>query len=162
MSPRDTTTGGVLEAMVVPALVQGGYEVQKQVNVGTRLGGGRHVVDAIAAKNGERFLVSLKWQQTSGTAEEKVPFEILCLADAVRTGEYSEAYLVLGGEGWKRRAYFMSKEMAGLLKDSDKVHVLTLEGFVALANNGGLGLAAAPTREDAEEAASVTEEGAGH
>jgi hypothetical protein len=70
---------------------------------------------------------------------EKVPFEILCLADALRTGEYAEAYLVLGGEGWKRRDYFVSDAMTRQLKDSEKVHVLTLEGFVALANGGRLG-----------------------
>ena len=31
--------------------------------------------------------------QTSGTAESKVPFEILCLADAVRSGDADCAYL---------------------------------------------------------------------
>jgi hypothetical protein len=41
--------------------------------------------------------VSLKWQQVGGTAEQKVPFEVMCLADAVRAGH---AYLVLGGDGW--------------------------------------------------------------
>lgn len=138
MSPRNTTTGHVLEEMVVPALLRGGYEVAKQVNVGTRLGGGKHVVDAVASKAGQRFLVSLKWQQTSGTAEEKVPFEMLCLAEALQTGEYARAYLVLGGEGWKRRDFFVSDVMADLLKSREKVDVLTLEGFVALANGGKL------------------------
>ena len=40
-----------------------------------------------------------------GTAEQKVPFEVVCLADAVVTGAYAKAYLVLEGEGWKLRSF---------------------------------------------------------
>jgi len=46
-------------------------------------------------KDGASVLVSLKWQQTSGTAEQKVPFEVMCLADAVRTKKADRAFLVL-------------------------------------------------------------------
>jgi hypothetical protein len=74
MTPRNTRTGGVLEAMILPALAHGGYEATAQGHVGQRLGTGAHNVDAIAKKNGRKHLVSLKWQQTSGTAEQKVPF----------------------------------------------------------------------------------------
>ena len=38
-SRRDTRTGGVMEAMVLPALERGGYEYFKQVDIGERLGG---------------------------------------------------------------------------------------------------------------------------
>jgi hypothetical protein len=41
-------------------------------------------VDLVAEKAGEECLISMKWQQTSGTAEQKVPFEILCLAETIR------------------------------------------------------------------------------
>src|SRR5712664_2565506 len=107
MSPRDTTTGGVLEAMILPALKRGGYTHQVQQRIGVRFGGGRHVVDVIAANGDARYLVSLKWQQVSGTAEQKVPFEVICLADAVREGGFAKAYLVLGGEGWKLREVYV-------------------------------------------------------
>lgn len=98
MAVRNTSTGGVLEAMIVPALLFGGYEVSKQVQVGCRPGGGVHNVDAIARKDASVILVSLKWQQTSGTAEQKVPFEVMCLADAVKAGHANKAILVLGGD----------------------------------------------------------------
>ena len=56
MSPRNTTTGGVLEAMVLPALQKGGYSCQSQQKIGERFGGGAHFVDVIAVKdNLERF-----------------------------------------------------------------------------------------------------------
>ena len=100
--PRDTRTGGVLEQMILPALRQGGYGHQGQVIVGTRLGGGKHKVDSVVeTPDGRKILVSLKWQQVAGTAEQKVPFEIICLTDAILSsgGAYDKAYLVLGGAG---------------------------------------------------------------
>src|SRR6266851_8814847 len=99
MSPRDTSTGQVLEAMILPALKRGGYSYQTQQRVSDRPGGRRHFVDVIAEKDGKRFLVSLKWQQVSGTAEQKVPFEVISLADAVTKDGFTKPYLVLSGEG---------------------------------------------------------------
>ena len=120
------------------ALERGGYALQKQAIVGTRCGGGVHKVDAIAEKDGQAALVSLKWQQTGGTAEQKVPFEVMCLADAVRAGRAGRAYLVLGGDGWTLRDYYVSGAMAEHLIHAQLVRVVTLEAFVRLANNGQL------------------------
>jgi hypothetical protein len=138
MSPRDTTTGHVLELMIVPALEQGGYEVHQQVLIENRPSGRPHKVDAVATKDNQRFLVSLKWQQVSGTAEQKVPFEAICLADAIRTGHYAKAYLVLGGEGWTLRDYFVGGGLSEHLKNAEAVRIMTLEGFIAIANSGRL------------------------
>ena len=138
MSPRDTATGHVLEMMILPALEQGGYEVAKQVIIEERPGGKVHKVDAVATKDGQKFLISLKWQQVTGTAEQKVPFEVLSLAVALRAGGHAKAYLVLGGEGWTLRDYFTSGGLGTHLKDIDLVHIVTLENFIALANSGRL------------------------
>src|SRR5689334_15972720 len=113
MAPGVTSTGGVLEAMIVPALSHGGYTIQQQHLVGKRIGGRKHVLDVLAVRDGKTIMISLKWQQVSGTAEQKVPFEVICLADAVRTTNASCAYLVLGGDGWTLRDYFTS----GALKE---------------------------------------------
>jgi hypothetical protein len=138
VTPRNTNTGGVLEAMILPALDRGGYAYRKQIRAGQRCGGGIHKVDAVAAKGGETLLVSLKWQQTGGTAEQKVPFEVMCLADAVRAGHGARAYLVLGGDGWTLRDYYTSGALAEHLVHATLVRVVTLEAFVRLANNGEL------------------------
>jgi hypothetical protein len=138
MTPRDTRTGGVLEAMVLPALARGGYTYQAQVKVGKRPGGGTHKVDAVAQKGREKILVSLKWQQVGGTAEQKVPFEVICLAEEVRSGSFQKAYLVLGGDGWTLRDYYVSGALEQHLVHADKVAVMTLERFVAVANKGAL------------------------
>jgi hypothetical protein len=138
MAPRDTSTGSVLEQMVLPALARGGYACRSQVPIGRRPGGGRHVVDAIAEKDGRRWLVSMKWQQTSGTAEQKVPFEVISLAETVITDSYEAAYLVLGGPGWTLRDFYTDGGLEKHLVHADKVRILTLEAFVAKANHGDL------------------------
>ena len=99
---------------------------------------GKHVVDAVAHKDGRHVLISLKWQQVSGTAEQKVPFEVICLLEALRSGTHDQAYLVLGGEGWTLRSFYTSGGLKPFLASSEKVDVITLEGFVARANQGKL------------------------
>src|SRR5437762_3484069 len=134
MVKGDTGTGWVLEQMVVPSLLRGGYVPEPQVDVGQRPGGGRHRVDFVARKDERRVLISLKWQQVAGTAEQKVPFEVLCLADAVRAGGFDRAWLVLGGEGWKLRAFYTGGGLDAHLVHARLVRVVTLESFVAAAN----------------------------
>src|SRR5690242_15633261 len=138
MIGRNTTTGGVLEAMILPALARGGYQFEGQVLLGCRPGGRKHKVDALARKDGQSIVVSLKWQQVSGTAEQKVPFEVICLAEVVSCGACNKAYLVLGGDGWTLREYYVGGGLAEHLVHADKVRIVTLERFVALANRGEL------------------------
>jgi hypothetical protein len=138
MNRRDTGTGGVLESMILPALQRGGYTVETQVLVGTRIGGRKQKVDAVAVQSGRSVLVSLKWQQVGGTAEQKVPFEVICLTEAMRTAAFDAAYLVLGGEGWTLREFYVGGGLDQYLKGADQVRVMTLEGFVARANRGQL------------------------
>lgn len=137
--PRDTTTGAVFEKMVPEALKHGGYAVEKPAKpIGRRLGGGRHFVDLVATKDSQSLLVSLKWQQTSGTAEQKIPFEVMCLADALHSsnGEYDRAYVVLGGDGWTLRDFYVGGGLDRFLKGCEAVKVLSMEVFIAKANKG--------------------------
>ena len=123
MTPRNTRTGGELELMVLPALDQGGYTYKVQVHLGQRFGLGKHIVDAIVEKDGRKFLVSVKWQQVSGTAEQKVPFEVLCLVEAMEAGGYDKAYVVLGGEGWTFRSFYTSGGLKKYLPSADRVEI---------------------------------------
>jgi len=124
--------------MILPALRRGGYTYLAQQLIGMRFGGGKHFVDVVAEKDGQKYLVSLKWQQVSGTAEQKVPFEVICLAEAIRADGFAKAYLVLGGEGWKLRDFYVGGGLKAHLAQADKVDILTLESFVARANQGKL------------------------
>lgn len=141
MTHRDTSTGAVLESMIIPALNRGGYAYTKQVVIGNRLGGGKHKIDILATStDGQQIPVSVKWQQTSGTAEQKVPFEIMCLAGAIYNseGKFTRAYLVLGGEGWSLRDHYLSGKVQQYLKNCEPVRIVSLEGFVAKANRSDL------------------------
>jgi len=141
MTPRDTTTGAVLEQMVIPSLIHGGYSYETQVNIGERLGGGRHVVDVLAEDSaGSKIIISLKWQQVSGTAEQKVPFEAMCLAETVLASDndYEKAYLVLGGGGWRLREFYTGGGLDRHLRHSNLVEIVTLEDFIAKTNQGQL------------------------
>jgi hypothetical protein len=138
---RGTTTGAVMEAMVLPALEQGGYEYFRQVEVGERLGGGKHIVDLVAYNaEGRGYLISLKWQQTSGTAEQKVPYEAMCLIQVALAdpGRYEKAYLVLGGPAWTLRDFYIDGGLQPYLQHQDLLSIVTLEAFVARANRGEL------------------------
>ncbi len=141
MVPRDTSTGYVLEQMIIPSLEHGGYTYEPQYNIGRRLGGGRHVVNVLAKDSeGNKIIISLKWQQVSGTAEQKVPFEAMCLAETILSSQsaYKKAYLVLGGEGWRLRDFYTGGGLDKHLSYSNLVDIVTLEGFIAKANQGEL------------------------
>jgi hypothetical protein len=141
MVPRDTRTGQVLENMIIPALERGGYKWKEQTIIGERLGGHRHKVDVLAFHvGGLEIPISLKWQQTSGTAEQKVPFEVICLVDVIQKsgGRFKKAYLVLGGEGWSLKEFYLKRGLDAYLKNCDLVEISSLESFVAKANQGKL------------------------
>ncbi len=135
---RDTRTGEVLERMILPALDGGGYTYRLGVNIGKRLGQGRHILDVRVRKADKTFLVSLKWQQVSGTAEQKIPFEVISLSEAMQRGDYARAYLVLGGDGWRLREFYTGGGLDKHLTHPELVSIVTLERFVALANQGEL------------------------
>lgn len=137
-SRRDTATGDVLEEMILPALRRGGYSIRPQTDIGTRPGGGRHRVDAIAEKGGVAVPISLKGQEVSGTAEQKVPFGVISLAERVKAGVFGRAYLVLGGPGWTVRDYYTSGALREHLVHADLVRIVALEAFIKLANRGQL------------------------
>ena len=134
--PRNTRTGAVLEQMVLPALEMGGYIIERQVRLTDRLGGGKHYGDIVASKNGERIVISLKWQQSSGTAEQKVPYEFMCLADVLANDStIHKAYIVIGGDGWTKHSFFLNG-LDSWVNTKEFVDVLRLDSFVAKANKG--------------------------
>ncbi|MCA1811504.1 MAG: hypothetical protein LC623_05780 [Halobacteriales archaeon] len=130
----------MLEQMMFPALEQGGYEATGQQVIGLKPHGRKHKVDTIATKNRQSILISQKWQQSGGTAEEKVAFEVICLADAIKksNGKFSKAIVVLGGDGWTLRDWYVNGGLKSHIVDHALVEVLTLEQFVARANKGKL------------------------
>lgn len=108
MASRDTTTGSNYESIVEMCikrscdLNQLGYE--DQVSIGEKPGGGKHRVDweIFNIKNENiRGLISCKYQGTSGTAEEKIAYEVIKLLHAMKNdSRYVKSWIIMGGEGW--------------------------------------------------------------
>jgi len=106
------------------------------------LGGGKHRLDHIAVTPaGERIPISLKWQQTGGTTDEKVPFEVIKLLDLLeQNAEFSRAYVVLGGDGMRKHLenYYTNGSLAKWIAGSDRVKCLTLNQFISACNRKSL------------------------
>ena len=106
--PRNTSSGKYYEETVQRAIERScnknGLTAKRQQKVGASPSGRRHVVDWELVSNSNdqvRGLVSCKFQDTGGTAEEKVPYEVLKLLFAMENdSRYKRAWIVLGGKGW--------------------------------------------------------------
>lgn len=134
-----TSTGKVFEMTARPALELNGYRVAFQKIVGLGVGGGAHREDIIVTKpDGEELLVSMKWQQVSGTAEQKVPYEVIKLIHAVKNSasRFPYAYLVIGGDGWTPSLlkFYLQHGLRDYIRDYDLVRLVSLNDFIARAN----------------------------
>jgi len=63
---------------------------------------------------------------------------ILAEAIAKSEGKFRKAYLVLGGNGWTLRDFYLGDGLKQYLRNCDSVEVAKLENFVAKANQGRL------------------------
>lgn len=131
---RDTHTPGQrFEAQVGSALI--GFQVKRQHVIGKSFGGLRkHKVDFVVTMPDGVVLVSVKWQGTRGTGEEKVPHEVMRLKEAIDLHRARRAYVVLGGEGWTLREYFESTDFA----KPEQIKIMGIEPFTELCNRRAL------------------------
>ncbi len=113
---RDTATGTTYENEIADLLENfTDYQFKTQVNVGLKRNGGKHYIDILLES---KTLLSLKFQRVQGTAEEKVPFEIMKLQQAVEDYGYECAILVLAGldSAWKWKDYYFGEEFQSNMK----------------------------------------------
>lgn len=133
-------SGRILEDLVVPVLTGNGYAVKMRKAIGAGLGGGKHYLDALVTSSGGRTaLVSLKWQQSGGTTDEKVPFEVIKLLHAIEAEPKfatATAYIIVGGDGFRQRllTFYRSAQFREYIRGSERVELLTLNEFIARAN----------------------------
>ena len=140
MRPRDTQNVDLPESSLLAALRRGGYACQTRVKVGVRPGGKEHRVRAVASKGSNRILVSVRRQRVRNSAEQTIPFEVICLAKAVLGGAFSKAYLVLTGDGWALKEFYTDGGLQRHLAKSvvEAVRVVPAGKFAALAGKGEL------------------------
>lgn len=140
---RDTSTGKVFEQIVLPALDHAGYQYQTQVYIGNKPNGSKQIADLVITHRTEKILVSKKWQQSGGTAEEKIPFEVIMLVRACQEFGYQKAYLVLGGtdknsalktKGWTLRHWYLLGGLKDWIQDHHLVEIVSSDVFIAKIN----------------------------
>jgi hypothetical protein len=108
-----------------------GYSKQPQARIGTTPGGSTHVVDWEIWDTGDvnmRALVSCKYQDAGGTAEEKIPYEVIKLIKAMNDDRrYRFAWLVMGGDGWNPGLlrYYTSELSVDIPAMIDRLEILT-------------------------------------
>lgn len=127
---RDTSTGSnfqsIVEACLRKASEEDGFKMTKEKVVGEKPGGtGKHRIDweLTSEKNPDlKGLVSCKYQERGGTAEEKVVYEVIKLLHTMEVDpKYVHAWLALGGEGWSDSIKnFITNELQKWIPQSKK------------------------------------------
>lgn len=140
MASRDTTTGSNYEAIIEMCIKRSceknNLEAISQANIGIKPGGGRHRVDwEIIDKedSNSRGLISCKYQGTSGTAEEKMAYEVIKLLHTMKIdSRYKKSWIIMGGEGWSNGMREFIKNHLGdwIPGMRDKVEVLTTDQLI--------------------------------
>ncbi len=86
--------------------------------------------------------MSLKWQQVGGTAEEKIPYEIIKLLHGLHENGrvYDKAYILLGGDGWSSGMvnFYLSEQFRSYIKESERIEVLLMNDAIKRANQATL------------------------
>ncbi len=132
-----TRTGTGQELMIESLLEFNHYDYQKQVFIGKQLFNNRYKADFVVDHS---IIISLKWQQVAGTAEQKVIYEIASLIKIIENDNFKKAYVVIGGNGFSQNAkeYLFSQEHRNILKHGDLVENIGVEDFIARLNNHNL------------------------
>ena len=114
-----TMDGGVFEKLVAQILRENKCEVTTQASIGIKFKNHKHKVDSLVNGN---ILVSVKWQKTGGTAEEKVGYEMWTLHQKILSAIYTKAFIVCGGPGWT-----IFENLLKMSKDYPKVTLIRYE-----------------------------------
>jgi hypothetical protein len=135
---KGTRTGTNMEIMIASALEFNNYKFKKQVFIGQQLFGNRYKADFIVNDK----IISLKWQQVPGTAEQKLIYEIASLIKIIEDSnkEFTKAYLVYGGNGFSQGAlnYMQHNMHVKLLIHGNYVFIESLNDFIARINQHNL------------------------
>jgi len=126
---RNTTTGISYEDRIKNLIeTHTNHRVRARFNIGKKRNGGKHIVDILL---NEKELISLKYQKTTGTAEEKIPFEVIKLQQAIDDYDYTKATIVLAGDddAWSLKDYYLSGDFMKYMNCKD-VRVINHEQFL--------------------------------
>jgi hypothetical protein len=131
-----TTSGKMLEEIIVPIAERNGYEIKAQARLKPGIGGGDHWLDAlVTAPNGDQIALSLKWQAGPGSVDEKVPYEIvklLTLKDSIP--QIKRLYIIIGGKGFRERLlkYYRGGDISPFIPRANEVIIADIDEIMTL------------------------------
>jgi hypothetical protein len=141
MAQRDTTTGSNYEAIIEMCIKRSCEKNEltaiSQATVGDKPGGGKHRVDWEIFRTSEpdfRGLISCKFQGTSGTAEEKIAYEVIKLLHSMKIdSRYKKSWIIMGGEGWSTGMRgFVNNHLSDWIPEmKQKVEILTTDQLIS-------------------------------
>lgn len=140
MASRDTTTGSNYEQIIEMCLARSCEKNSlgkiSQSTVGKKPGGGNHRVDWEIYRQEDpntRGLISCKFQKTSGTAEEKIAYEVIKLLFSMNEDpRFKKSWIVMGGDGWSiGMKSFVRQELPIWIPEMNgKVFILNTDEFI--------------------------------
>lgn len=91
-------------------------------------------IHALNVLTGRQIVVYPRWQASSGTAEEKLPFQLIKfeMALTARPDCADAAYFVLEGAGWTWRDFYISGELYKYLPPGASSRCISLSKFSEL------------------------------
>lgn len=138
---RDTTTGSSYEAIIEMCIKRSceknNLKAANQVTIGAKPGGGKHRVDweiSDITNPDKRGLISCKYQGTSGTAEEKIAYEVIKLLHAMKVdSRYEKSWIIIGGEGWSSgmRSFIKVHLREWIPEMKNKIEILTTDELIS-------------------------------
>jgi hypothetical protein len=141
MGSRDTTTGSnyeaIIEICIKRSCEKNNLEAISQATIGTKPGGGKHRVDweIIDKQDPEsRGLISCKYQGTSGTAEEKMAYEVIKLLYTMKIDKrYKKSWIIMGGEGWSvgMREFIKNHLSEWIPEMGGRISILTTDQLIS-------------------------------
>lgn len=120
-------TGTVLERSIAAVLNQHNIPYVRQHHVGQGIYRTPIYADFFLPE--DKFIIEAKWQEVTGTADEKLPY----LVTNIRCMPYPHpTVLVYGGAGWRPEAMGWVREQMAL--EHPLKQILTLEEFIVWTN----------------------------
>lgn len=136
---KKSGSGQIFEEQVIAVLKGNGWEFSKKVRLGNRLGKeSKFEVDILAGIGPRTIAVSCKYQDTPGTAIDKIPYEYMSMLHAMETHAIARGFIVVFGKELEDH-YFLTEglnELANYMRISPSLKIVTLREFQSLINTG--------------------------
>ena len=114
--------------------------VNKNVEIGFRPHGTKYSASYLFTLNSINYAIVCKFQNTGGSVDFKLPYELISLANSVAKSDYiSHGLLILGGSGYgKGMLKFITKDIHSWVNLDNTTRALLIDDFIHRLRNNEL------------------------